>query len=101
MWLHLDLIKSMQDFCKDLYPQVGYAFTTVPTYPSGQIGFTLCSLDKDTQFSSPRRVLSSEEVKRMGLRYYNADVHRAAFVLPEFARRKLAGEEDEEASAHS
>ncbi len=43
LWLHLDLIKEMQDFCKDLYPVVDYAYCTIPTYPSGQIGFVLCS----------------------------------------------------------
>lgn len=44
-WLHLDLIASMQKFCRTLYPSVGYAYTTIPTYPSGQIGFILCSLN--------------------------------------------------------
>ena len=45
IWLHLDLIKEMHDFCKTLYPSVDYAYTTIPTYPSGQIGFILCSLN--------------------------------------------------------
>lgn len=39
----MDLIKKMQDFCKSVYPTVDYAYTTIPTYPSGQIGFVLCS----------------------------------------------------------
>lgn len=43
LWLHMDLIKGMLDFCKDLYPVVDYAYCTIPTYPSGQIGFVLCS----------------------------------------------------------
>ncbi|CAO2590031.1 Spermidine synthase [Lemmus lemmus] len=42
-WLHLDLIKEMRHFCKSLFPVVGYAYCTIPTYPSGQIGFMLCS----------------------------------------------------------
>lgn len=42
-WLHLDLIKEMRQFCKSLFPVVGYAYCTIPTYPSGQIGFMLCS----------------------------------------------------------
>ena len=42
-WLHLDLIKEMRHFCRPLFPVVGYAYCTVPTYPSGQIGFMLCS----------------------------------------------------------
>ena len=39
----MDLIKEMHDFCKDMYPVVEYAYCTIPTYPSGQIGFMLCS----------------------------------------------------------
>nr|XP_054768561.1 spermidine synthase-like [Lytechinus pictus] len=89
LWLHLELIKSMQKFCRTLYPVVDYAFTTVPTYPSGQIGFTLCSTNPDTNFREPLKKLSDEQIKKMGLRYYNSDVHKAAFVLPQFAREAL------------
>lgn len=42
-WLHLELIKEMRNFCKTLFPVVDYAYGTIPTYPSGQIGFMLCS----------------------------------------------------------
>lgn len=35
----------------------------------------------------PVREFSREEIKKLGLRYYNSDIHRAAFVLPEFARQ--------------
>ncbi|CAD5115740.1 DgyrCDS4685 [Dimorphilus gyrociliatus] len=45
IWLHLDIIQDMQNFCKELYPVVDYSYCTIPTYPSGQIGFTLCSLN--------------------------------------------------------
>ena len=43
LWLHLDLIRSMLDFCKELFPVADYGYCTIPTYPSGQIGFVLCS----------------------------------------------------------
>lgn len=33
----------MRQFCKSLFPVVDYAYCTIPTYPSGQIGFMLCS----------------------------------------------------------
>lgn len=46
IWLHMDLIKTVQTFCKKLFPSVSYAYCTIPTYPSGQIGFMLCSLNK-------------------------------------------------------
>lgn len=89
LWLHLDLIKGMQEFCHSLYPVVDYCFTTIPTYPSGQIGFILCSLNPDTVFSEPLRKFTREEMEKLNLRYYNEDIHRAAFILPEFARKVL------------
>uniref|UniRef100_A0A2I3GPJ4 Spermidine synthase n=1 Tax=Nomascus leucogenys TaxID=61853 RepID=A0A2I3GPJ4_NOMLE len=57
-WLHLDLIKEMQQFCQSLFPMVAYP-------------------------------LMQQQVAQMQLKYYNSDVHRAALVLPEFARKAL------------
>jgi len=45
-WLDLPLIKTVLTGCRSLFPVVRYAFTTIPTYPSGQIGFVLASLNK-------------------------------------------------------
>ena len=42
---------------------------------------------KETRFDQPLRKLSDQDIKDMDLKYYNTDVHRAAFVLPQFARR--------------
>ena len=46
MWLHLDLIKEVLKHCNSVFPSVDYAFTTIPTYPSGQIGRPLQSKRK-------------------------------------------------------
>ena len=43
VWLHLELIGEVLSHCKEVFPSVDYAFTTIPTYPSGQIGFLVCS----------------------------------------------------------
>merc|ERR1712179_422007 len=85
MWLHLELIKEMQTFCKELFPSVDYCYSTVPTYPSGQIGYTLCSKNPDTNFREPAITFTDEESDKIGWKYYNSDVHRASFVLPNFA----------------
>jgi spermidine synthase len=45
---------------------------------------------QETNFKEPLRIFSEDELDQMKLRYYNADVHRAAFVLPRFARKALA-----------
>ncbi|XP_071944371.1 spermidine synthase-like [Antedon mediterranea] len=87
IWLHLDLIKKVHTFCQSLFPVVDYGYCTIPTYPSGQIGFMLCSQNPETNFKVPVRTWS--EKNKPNLRYYNEDVHKAAFVLPEFAKKKL------------
>ncbi|KAF3828090.1 hypothetical protein GH733_001325 [Mirounga leonina] len=88
-WLHLDLIKQMGQFCKSLFPVVAYAYCTIPTYASSQIGFMLCSRNPSTDFRKPIQPLTQKQVEQMQLKYYNSDVHQAAFVLPEFARNAL------------
>ena len=43
IWLDLDLISEMISFCKGLFPSVSYAYSSVPTYTSGVIGYIICS----------------------------------------------------------
>ncbi|TYZ65593.1 hypothetical protein PybrP1_011105 [[Pythium] brassicae (nom. inval.)] len=89
LWLHLDLIVDVLSRCQSYFPTIQYAFTTIPTYPSGQIGFILCSLDEsDDALVKPKRVPSA--AVQESLRYYNSKVHEAAFVLPAFAERKIS-----------
>jgi spermidine synthase len=42
-WLHLDLIARVMADAKAMYPTVDYAYSCVPTYPDGQIGFILAA----------------------------------------------------------
>lgn len=97
MWLHLDLIRPLLTACRRVFPSVGYAYTAVPTYPSGQIGFVVCGMAADATLSMPTR--SPPPDVQAGLRYYSPAIHRAAFVLPEFARRAVEGEGEGEAPA--
>lgn len=78
-WIHLPLIRELRQSTKELFPVAEYAFTTIPTYPCGQIGFIVCSLDAQRDIRSPLREVPN-------CRYYNARTHVASFVLPEFAR---------------
>lgn len=45
LWLHLDIIQALAKMCSEVFQggSIAYAFTTIPTYPSGQIGFMMCS----------------------------------------------------------
>ncbi|KAL1499882.1 hypothetical protein AB1Y20_012565 [Prymnesium parvum] len=88
MWLHLELIGEVLSHCKEVFPSVDYAFTTIPTYPSGQIGFLLCSTAPNVVLRSPARTPEPELAAQ--LKYYSSAVHAAAFVLPEFAERVVA-----------
>jgi spermidine synthase len=85
--LHLNLIKEVLDNSRKIYPTVQYAWASVPTYPSGQIGFILCS-NEEKDMKTPVRTFT-KEFERAKLRYYNSDVHSAAFVLPQFAKNVL------------
>ncbi|PYI06840.1 spermine synthase [Aspergillus sclerotiicarbonarius CBS 121057] len=87
-WLHLSLITDLKKSCKEVFPVAEYAYTTIPTYPSGQIGFMVCCKDATRNVKEPVRKWSREEEERL-CRYYNEDIHRASFILPNFARKAL------------
>ncbi|PHH76301.1 hypothetical protein CDD80_1643 [Ophiocordyceps camponoti-rufipedis] len=87
-WLHLPLIQKLKKDCKEIFPVAEYAYTTIPTYPSGQIGFMICCKDASRDVKKPvRRWSADEEADKC--KYYNADIHAASFVLPNFARKVL------------
>ncbi len=46
IWLDLSLINSVLDDCRALFPVSGYASITIPTYPCGQIGMVMASLNQ-------------------------------------------------------
>jgi len=86
IWLHLNLIKKLVTFSRDIFPSVAYAYASTPTYPSGTIGFLVCSLDKNAKLTEP---IDPKLADKLDTRYYTADVHRAAFALPAFVRKEL------------
>lgn len=88
MWLHLDVIKNVRNACLDVFPKVEYAYTTIPTYPSGQIGFMVCCKDPESNLAKPLRKWTPEEERKLN-RYYNARIHEAAFVLPNWVEQAL------------
>ena len=44
-------------------------------------------LFQNTNFTEPVRIFSEEEKNALGLKYYDEDVHRAAFILPRFTKQ--------------
>jgi len=100
LWLNLDLIKDMYSFCEELFPVVRYAQIAVPTYPCGSIGCLLCSTNPDTDFPTPARTYTSEEVDEMGWKYYNSEIHTASFAIPQFAKAILCKEKNVNGNGH-
>ncbi|XP_053612805.1 spermidine synthase [Plodia interpunctella] len=90
IWNDIDIVTSTLRYCKNQFPIAAYAYASVPTYPSGQIGFVIGSLDETAKLDTPTLVFTREQEKAMNLRYYNSDTHKAAFVLPTFVKYMLA-----------
>lgn len=88
-WMNMDQVRSTLQHCKTMFPVAAYAVTAVPTYPTGQIGFVLGSLNEQTNLTEPVKIFSDEDLDRMSMKYYNDKVHRAAFVLPRFVEKGL------------
>ena len=88
MWIHLPIIKDLKKACAAVFPVAEYAYTTIPTYPTGQIGFMVCSKDKEANVKKPLRVLSEDEEAKL-YRYYNKRIHEASFVLPTWVDKEL------------
>ena len=89
IWLHLNLIKPLVDSISKTYQSVEYAYTTIPSYPSGQIGFIIGTKGRGS-CKKPARTLSDDVL--MQLKYYTNELHEAAFVLPAFAARSILGQ---------
>jgi len=88
IWLHLDLISPLIKSISQTYRVVEYCFTTIPTYPSGQIGFIIARKGDGT-CKKPARTPTEEQEE--GMQYYSSEVHEASFVLPAFAKRAIFG----------
>jgi len=88
-WFDLAFIKQLYSKCKGIFKSVAYGSTLVPSYPSGQIGFLVCSKDKVVDFSDPIHKFSPKEYNSMNLRYYTSDIHTGAFRLPPFVQNEL------------
>ena len=58
------------------------------SYPAGQIGFMVCCKDASRDVSTPLRSWDEKEEEKL-CRYYNKEIHRAAFVLPTWVRSAL------------
>lgn len=89
MWSELDQLKQTLDNCKRHFRTVQYATSSVPSYPDGQIGYVLAAVNENVNLKNPCYRFTESQIDQLKLRYYNHEVHGAAFVLPNFIRRVI------------
>lgn len=78
-----DLISGVFRDISSIFPIAKLYLCSVPTYPSGYWSFTMGSKKFD-----PLEIPDGR-IKDLGTRYYNSDVHNAAFALPNFVKELL------------
>ena len=61
----------------------------IPMYPTGMWSLTYCSKQGVHPFANLDYEKAIQFVKEHDLRYYNPDVHQAAFALPQFIRKMI------------
>ena len=90
MYYDRDFISHLHAQTKQVFFNVGYYFTLVPSYPSGSIGFIYGS--KVIDISRPKTSQlddSSTDLILSDLVYYTPEIHSASFVLPAFLKKLL------------
>jgi len=83
LMLHLDSHAMKSVFLKRLFRHSGLYLSPMPTYPVGTWCYNFLSDGIDPL--APRRLRIPK-----GLKFYNPEIHRAAFALPNFLRDRLA-----------
>lgn len=80
---HQKTIRSLYRNLKDIFPVVNMYLAHIPTYPSAFWSFAFCS-----RKYNPLKDFNPDRVKkqRLKMKYYNSDIHNAAFSLPNFVR---------------
>ncbi len=76
---HLSSLRKKKAFLEKMFKFSLLYFAPVPTYPGGLWSFLFVS-DKINPLRKPKKRTPP------GLRYYNLEIHRAAFALPQFLK---------------
>jgi spermidine synthase len=85
-FIHLQLIRDLVSVCKDIFDYAEYATTFAPSYPCGQIGFVIARKGETKSCKTPMRPCTFQS----DLKWYNHQMHRAAFVLPQYIQEELS-----------
>jgi spermidine synthase len=74
---------TIMEKMRSIFPLARLYWGPIPCYPFGTWSFAFCS--KDGQEPLVRRARAAETIEASA-RYYNREIHQAAFVLPNFMR---------------
>ena len=80
---HQNSVKGIYANLQGVFPTIKMYTAFMPIYPSAYWSFAFCSKKYD-----PIADFDRKRVEALGMktRYYNADVHTAAFALPQFVK---------------
>jgi spermidine synthase len=87
IWDDLNLITNVITACEQIFQSAQYFQTTVPSTTCGQIGFVICTKDRGGCNFPGRDVRKSGVLEQC--RFYNENIHTAAFILPTFAKKQI------------
>lgn len=85
----MEHVKETLKNCQRHFEVVNYATASVPTYPTGLIGFVIASRKSQDDLTVPKLKFSNEDIEKLNIRYYNSEIHSASFVLPNVVKKLL------------
>ncbi|KAH3676235.1 hypothetical protein WICPIJ_009195 [Wickerhamomyces pijperi] len=91
VWLDINKLRELKSCISEVFPVVNCSYCMVPTYTSGQLGLMIASKNKEANLKTPTRSLPRKMENEL-FRYYNKEMHKSSFVLPNWAANFL-GEE--------
>ncbi len=82
-----EMVKEVQSKLSSIFPIFEQYYGVVPTYPSSLWLFGFASKKLD-----PVNDMKKEEWNKLGIktRYYNTELHKASFVLPNFVKKLVS-----------
>lgn len=86
-----DELRSSVGFFRNLFADGGCYLATVPTYVGGPMAFGWATDDKRLRAVSVATLTKRYAAAGLATRYYTPAVHAAAFALPGYVERVLAG----------
>ncbi|XP_057658560.1 spermidine synthase [Diorhabda carinulata] len=89
VWSDLPHVKKTVANCKQHFKTVKYAYSSVPSYPDGQIGYLVATSDENNDLKTPKYKFTPKQIDELELKFYNDEIHSAAFVLPNFVRKQV------------